>query len=173
VRTGRGWRRWAVPTPKTSDPLALLDALNADGVEYLVVGGAAAVLHGAPVTTQDLDIVHRLSPENIGRLQRCLSRMHAVVREPGSRGLVPDQSMLQAGGQVRLLTDFGPLDVLGRLHDGRDYDELVGHSELVGDATRRVRVIDLATLIQIKAGTKRRRDRLVLPILRALLSRRR
>lgn len=88
-----------MPTPKTSDPLALLDALNADGVEYVVVGGAAAVLHGAPVTTQDLDIVHRLSPENIGRLQRCLSRMHAVVREPGSRGLVPDQSMLQAGGK--------------------------------------------------------------------------
>jgi hypothetical protein len=74
---------------------------------------------------------------------------------------------------VRLLTDFGPLDVLGRLHDGRNYDELVGHSELVGDTARRVRVIDLATLIQIKAGTKRRRDRLVLPILRALLSRRR
>jgi len=158
---------------KTTDPLALLDALNADGVEYLVVGGAAAVLHGAPVTTQDLDIVHRITQENLSRLQRCLLRLHAVVREPGRRGLVPDQAMLQAGGQVRLLTDYGPLDVLGRLHDGRDYDDLVGHSELVGDATRRIRVIDLITLIQIKAGTKRRRDRLVLPILRAILSRRR
>jgi hypothetical protein len=161
-----------VPT-KTTDPLALLDALNSHGVEYLVVGGAAAVLHGAPVTTQDLDVVHRITDDNVGRLLHCLSRLHAVVREPGRRGLVPDQAMLQAGGQVRLLTDYGPLDVLGRLHDGRDYDDLVGHSELVGDATRRVRVIDLATLIQIKAGTKRRRDRLVLPILRALLSRRR
>ena len=158
---------------KTTDPLALLDALNADGVEYLVVGGAAAVLHGAPVTTQGLDIVHRITQENLSRLQRCLLRLHAVVREPGRRGLVPDQAMLQAGGQVRLLTDYGPLDVLGRLHDGRDYDDLVGHSELVGDATRRIRVIDLITLIQIKAGTKRRRDRLVLPILRAILSRRR
>jgi hypothetical protein len=173
VRTGRGWQRWAVPTAKTSDPLALLDALNADGVEYLVVGGSAAVLHGAPVTTQDLDIVDRLTAENINRLQRCLSRLHAVIREPGTRGLVPNQSMLQAGGQLRLMTDFGPLDVLGHLHDGRDYDDLVAHSELVGDARRRIRVIDLATLIEIKAGTKRRRDRLVLPILRALLTRRR
>ena len=58
MRTGCGWRRWVVAT-QTTDPLALLDALNAAGVEYLVVGGAAAVLHGAPVTTQDLDIVHR------------------------------------------------------------------------------------------------------------------
>ncbi len=162
-----------MPKPKTSDPLALLDALNADGVEYLVVGGAAAILHGAPVTTQDLDIVHRLTPENLGRLRRCLTRLHAVVREPGSRRLRPDQSMLQAGGQVRLLTDFGPLDVLGRLHDGRNYEDLVRHSELIGDATRRIRVIDLPTLIEIKQGTKRRRDRLVLPILRAVLARRR
>jgi hypothetical protein len=158
---------------KASDPLALLDALDADAVEYLVVGGAAAVLHGAPVTTQDLDIVHRLSAENVSRLHRCLSRLHAVIREPGSRGLSPDRSVLQAGGQVRLITDFGPLDVLGRLHDGRDYDDLVAHSEVVGDATRRIRVIDLPTLIEIKEGTKRRRDRLVLPILHALLARRR
>lgn len=158
---------------KTSDPLALLDALNADAVEYLVVGGAAVILHGAPVTTQDLDIVHRLTVENVARLHRCLTRLHAIVREPGSRDLRPDHSMLQSGGQVRLLTDFGPLDVLGRLHDGRDYEELVKHSEVVGDASRRIRVIDLPTLIEIKERSERRRDLLVLPILHALLVRRR
>jgi hypothetical protein len=158
---------------KTSDPLALLDALNADGVEYIVVGGAAAILHGAPLTTQDLDIVHRMTADNIERLHHCLARLHAVVREAGTRRLLPDRSMLRSGGQVRLLTDFGPLDVLGRLHDGRGYDELVKHSEVVGDETRRIWVVDLPTLIDIKQRTSRRRDRLVVPILRALLGRRR
>lgn len=173
MRTGRGWRRWVVRKFKTSDPLALLDALNADRVEYLVIGGAAAVLHGAPVATQDLDIVHRLTVRNVGRLHRCLGRLHALIRELGSRDLRPDRAILQSGGQVRLITDFGPLDVLGRLHDGRDYADLVEHSELVGDENRQIRVIDLPTLIEIKAGTHRRSDRIVLPILRALLTRRR
>jgi hypothetical protein len=80
-----------VPSPRTTDPLALLDALNTQQVEYIVVGGAAAVLHGAPVSTQDLE------------------------------------------------------------------------------EARRIRVLDLPTLIQIKATTGRRRDRIVLPILQKLL----
>ena len=77
-----------------------------------------------------------------------------------------------AGGQIRLIGDCGPLDVLGRLHDGRSYDELLVTSELVGDRTGKVRVVSLATLIDIKATTGRRRDSLVLPILRELLRRR-
>lgn len=43
---------------------ALVDLLDA-GVELIVVGGLAAVLHGAPVVTFDLDIVHRQTPENV------------------------------------------------------------------------------------------------------------
>lgn len=161
-----------MPSAKTSDPLALIDALNAGKVEYIVVGGAAAVLHGAPVSTQDVDIVHRLTRINVNRLRRVLDRLHAVVREPGARQLEPDESHLLSGGQIRLITDLGPLDVLGKLHDGRSYDDLLLTSELVGDRVRAVRVVDLATLIQIKATTGRRRDRLVLPILRALQARR-
>jgi hypothetical protein len=162
-----------VSKPTPTDPLALLDALNTGGVEYIVIGGAAAVLHGAPVTTQDLDIVHSLSGENVARLERVLHAIHATIREPGSRRLVPTATLLLGGGQLRLITDFGPLDLLGRLHDGRSYAELIGRSEEIGDAQRRVRVVDLPTLIEIKGGTGRRRDRIVLPILEELLARRR
>ncbi|MGB8328982.1 MAG: hypothetical protein WCE62_02570 [Polyangiales bacterium] len=41
-------------------------------MEFIIVGGAAAVLHGAPITTEDLDIVHRRSPENVARLRTLL-----------------------------------------------------------------------------------------------------
>jgi hypothetical protein len=162
-----------VSKPSPTDPLALLDALNAAGVEYIVIGGAAAVLHGAPVATQDLDIVHRLTPANAARLGRVLGAIHATVREPGSRHLEPDAALLLAGGQLRLITDFGPLDVLGRLHDGRSYDDLLSRSEEVRDSERHVRIVDLPTLIEIKGGTGRRRDRLVVPILQEVLARRR
>ncbi len=45
--------------PKQADLAALIDALQAEGVEFIVVGGASAILHGALAMTQDLDVVHR------------------------------------------------------------------------------------------------------------------
>lgn len=45
--------------------IALVDALLDAHVEFIVIGGLAAVLHGAPLVTADVDIVHRKSPENI------------------------------------------------------------------------------------------------------------
>ena len=43
--------------PSEADLEGLLRALGRGGVDFVLVGGAAAVLHGAPTTTQDLDIV--------------------------------------------------------------------------------------------------------------------
>lgn len=155
--------------PQQADLQALIDALLDAGVEFIVVGGAAAVLHGAPTMTQDLDIVHRCTAENVKRLKVLLDQLDAYVREPGSRRLRPSAADLSAGGQLNLTTTLGPLDPLGRLHDGRGFDELLPHSEVVQDEGRSVRVIDLVTLIEIKSEAGRARDRLVLPLLLALL----
>lgn len=154
--------------PRPADLDALIEALVGAGVEFVVIGGAAAVLHGAPTTTWDLDIVHNRSPENVERLQALLEELHAVVRDPAGRDQRPTRKHLEAGGQLQLLTDFGPIDVLGTLHDGRGYDELLGNSESVGDETLRMRVLDLPTLIEVKAGAGRAKDRLLLPVLLAL-----
>jgi hypothetical protein len=48
---------------------ALLRALLDGGVELIVVGGVAAILHGAPTTTRDLDIVHRPESERTVRAE--------------------------------------------------------------------------------------------------------
>jgi len=48
--------------PARFDPRELLDALAGHGVEFLVVGGVAARLHGSPTLTQDLDIVAATAP---------------------------------------------------------------------------------------------------------------
>ena len=53
--------------PPTADLEALLRELVDANVEFIVVGGAAAVIHGAPVTTQDLDIVPRQHPGDVER----------------------------------------------------------------------------------------------------------
>lgn len=61
------------------------------------------------------------------------------------------------------------MDLLGRLHDGRGYDQLLPHSEVLSDGNRRVRVVDLPTLIEIKTSAGRAKDRVVVPMLLALL----
>lgn len=81
-------------SPRDTDVGELLRQLSGAGVEFIVVGGAAAVLHGAPITTEDLDIVHRRSPENVARLKTLLDRLDAYVRELANRRLPPQESTL-------------------------------------------------------------------------------
>ncbi len=47
----------------------LLDA----GVEFIVVGGVAAISHGAATMTRDLDVVARMSESNLSRLMEALA----------------------------------------------------------------------------------------------------
>lgn len=157
-----------MPHPSTADLDALIQALLGAGVEFIVVGGAAAVLHGAPVTTQDLDIVHRRTADNVQRLVDLLIDLDATFR---GRDLRPTVDLLSGRGQLNLSTKLGPLDPLCELHDGRGYDELLPHSQVLTDGSSQIRALDLDTLISVKASTGRARDKLVLPILLALRDR--
>ncbi|OGQ90163.1 MAG: hypothetical protein A2289_19890 [Deltaproteobacteria bacterium RIFOXYA12_FULL_58_15] len=154
--------------PSEADLDTLLHSLVDAGVEFIVVGGAAAILHGAPTATQDLDIVHRRTPENIDRLLAVLERLDAYFREPGERRLRPAKDHLAGGGQLNLSTVLGPIDPLCRLHDGRGFDELAPHTTVFEDGSMRLRVLDLDTLIEIKSGTGRAKDQLLVPVLLAL-----
>jgi hypothetical protein len=69
-------------------------------VEFIVVGGMAAVLQGAPVHTIDLDIVYALSDANISRLELALTELGAVFRDD-PRQIVPNRSHLQSRGHSR------------------------------------------------------------------------
>ena len=98
-----------------------------------------------------------------------LRAQDAIVRDLAGRRLEPSESALRGCGQLQLLTDLGPLDVLARLHDGRGYEDLAPRSVLMESDELRLRVIDLPTLIEIKQSTGRVRDRMVVPVLIALL----
>jgi len=155
-------------SPRDTDVGELLRQLSSAGVEFIVVGGAAAVLHGAPITTEDLDIVHRRSPENVSRLKTLLDKLDARVRELANRRLPPQESALLGDGHVLLSTRLGPLDCLGTLIDGRGFEELVSHSDSIKDEGVEFLVVDLPTLIELKTKTGRAKDRLMLPVLVAL-----
>ncbi len=155
-----------VPSP---DFVALLQTLVAHKVAFIIVGGVSAVLHGAPITTFDLDLVHSRAPDNIERLLSALKELEACYRGQGDRHLIPDSSHLAASGHQLLMTRFGPLDLLGTIGANRGYEELLSHTVALEVSGLRVRVLDLATLIKVKEETGHEKDRAVLPILRATL----
>jgi len=157
-----------MPGPRVADVGELLRQLADAGVEFIVVGGAAAVIHGAPITTEDLDIVHRRTPENVSRLKTVLDQLDAHVRELANRRLPPQESALLGEGHVLLSTRVGPLDCLGMLADGRGFEELLPHTESIEEEGIEFRIVDLVTLIDLKRKTGRAKDLLMLPVLVAL-----
>jgi len=149
--------------------LPLLRVLVTHEVEFILVGGLAAVLQGAPIVTGDLDIVHRRTPENVAKLLASLSELEAVYRiDP--RRLEPTEAHLSGPGHALLSTKFCDLDVLGTIFADTGYEGLIDDAlELeLGDIT--IRVLDLERLIQSKEYTGRGKDLAVLPALRATLA---
>jgi hypothetical protein len=153
-----------------SDFLATLRALRDGGVEFVVVGGVAAVLNGAPVNTFDLDIVPARHEKNIENLLLVLDSFQAVYRMQPDRQIKPNLGHLISPGHHNPITNCGPLDVLGTIGHGMSYEDLLPHTiEMeLGDGVR-VRVLDLATLVAIKEELGQEKDRAVLPLLRRTL----
>jgi hypothetical protein len=153
-------------TPRFLDALV---ALARHDVELIVVGGVAAVLGGAPISTFDLDVLYRTSGENLARLATALGEIEAVYRDPAGRRIAPDAERLGAGGHNLLLTRCGPLDALGKIGQGATYEDLLPRSHEVEVEGITVRVLDLAAVIETKEQAGRSKDLATLEVLRATL----
>jgi hypothetical protein len=158
------------------DFFRILRTLIDHQVEFIVIGGVAAVFHGAPLNTFDLDLVHSRTPENLERLLEALDPLNAYYRGQGDRRLKPKVSFLSSPGHHLLMTSAGSLDLLGTVGlvgAEQGYDELVGHTSEVDVAdefgTLRVRILDLDVLIRLKEEAGRDKDRIALPVLRRTL----
>ena len=150
-----------------SDFQAILRTLAGHGVEFIVVGGVCAVLHGAPVSTFDLDVVHSRDEENVVRLLKALDSLGAHYRTQPQKELKPGRTHLASPGHQLLMTRFGPLDVLGTIGTGRGYEDLLGQAVVMRVGRNlRVRVLDLDALIEVKQETAGEKDQAVLAILR-------
>lgn len=150
---------------------AILEVLDRNNVEFIVVGGVCAVLLGAPIATFDVDIVHSRTQENLTRLDKALNELEAHYRDHLPQRLTPTKKALSMTGHHLLATKFGPLDVLGSIGISDDYTGLQGHTETVEIADGvYVRILDLATLIEVKQKTARSKDNYMLEILREMQS---
>jgi predicted nucleotidyltransferase len=148
-----------VPPPTKFDFRAILRVLNAHDVDFIVIGGVCAALHGSPVATHDLDVVHRRNELNLSRILVALRELDASYRLHHKR-LTPQISALEGPGHQLLTTEFGHFDILGSVgKDGLTYDDLLPHTEEMdlGEGLK-IRVLDLPTLIELKTQAGQPKD---------------
>jgi hypothetical protein len=154
------------PTP---DFYSILKIFSKYKVDFIIVGGVCGVLHGAPVTTFDLDIVHSRAEENLARLLPALKKLEAYYRGRQSQRLKPKLDDLSSPGHHLLMTRFGPLDLLGTIGAGEGYPNLLEQSDEIEIEKMRLRVLTLEKLIEVKEKLGSEKDKAVLPILRQTL----
>lgn len=149
----------------------ILTTLADANVDFIVVGGVAAVLQGAPIHTSDLDILYSLEPANQKRLLTALQELGAVFRDDPRR-IPPNLSHLASRGHKLLATTAGQLDCLATIEDDTSYDDILEHVDWMQIDESRIRVISLPRLIQVKEKLTRPKDQLALLQLRATLEER-
>lgn len=149
------------------DPLR---ELRGRKIRAILVGGVAAVLHGAPVQTYDIDLVHARDPENVDRLMDFLTVAEAIFRIQPSRQLRPNSSHVAGGGHLNLLTKWGPLDLLGTIGRDLGYEDLLPFSsEMDIGQQLTIPVLDLEMIITLKEELRGEKDQAVLAVLRQTL----
>ena len=150
----------------------LLRSLVEGNVEFIVVGGVAAVLEGAPVSTFDLDIVYSLDEENLTRLAEVLRDLEAIYVDPAERSIAPDVDRLRAGGHHLLRTRLGRLDALGSVGAEQGFEDLLPECLIRSIHGLEIRVLKLETVIATKETAGRSKDRATLDLLRQTLEER-
>lgn len=155
------------------DPLPMLEALERHGVRYVVIGGLAAQLRGAPIVTYDLDVSPARDRENLDRLAAALSGLSGrprIADAPAGLEVPLDGAMLAGFQNLSFDTPFGQIDLV-LLPDGtRGYEDLVrAATRLRVSEDLEVPVAQLADVVRSKAAAGRAKDHAQLPILREAL----
>ena len=145
---------------------ALVDA----GVEFVIIGGWSAILHGSSFITYDLDICFSRKRENLRCLAQALAPYHPRLRDV-AEGLpfVWDETTLRNGTIFTLDTDLGGIDLLAEVSGLGAFDEVKAASIAVNAFGRQVRTLDLRSLIKAKRAAGREKDLRALPELESLL----
>ena len=151
------------------ETVRLLELLAGGDVEFVVVGGYAAVLHGSSYITQDLDICIVCSPENIDHLRRLLKDLDQRRRMTAQK-----LSFLETphpGTELKniyLRTSLGVLDILSEVFGVGGFERLKVDAREVTLGGKTVRVMSIHDLIAGKEALGRDKDLLVAKELRAI-----
>jgi hypothetical protein len=150
-------------TDEAFDPLEMLQVLLAHRVQFVLIGGFAAVIRGSPVITGDLDICYARDDENLEHLAEALRNLKATLRgAPPDIPFLLDAQTLKNGDHFTFSTRLGSLDCLGTPAGTEGFTDLDADStdEDLDGLTARVASLD--DLIRMKRAAGRIKDRVAL-----------
>jgi hypothetical protein len=154
------------------DPVEICAVLSEEGVEFVVLGGFAAIIHGSPLPTEDIHVIPSRSGANLERLATALTRLGAKIRT----GDEPIETRIDAAfildmpHMLNLVTRFGDLDLVftpaGTLKNYEQWLERARRAQLREGLV--VAVADLDDIIASKSAANRPKDQRSLPYLESL-----
>jgi hypothetical protein len=126
-------------------------------LEAVMIGNSAAALHGAPVTTLDIDFMFRKTPANLGKLKKIARSLDASILKP----------YYPVSDLYRIVNDDHglQLDFMAKLHGIRSFEGLKNRSISVEFGNQSLLVACLADIIKSKRAVGRNKDLAVLDIL--------
>jgi hypothetical protein len=153
------------------DPLQILAVLRRHRVNFVVVGGLAAVMHGSDMATFDLDVTPERRHDNLERLALALEELGIAIRVEGvPEGVVfnPTVTVLERVSVLNLTTSFGDLDLVMTPAGLAGYDAMAADATEIDIDGVIVQIASLDDVIASKEASDRAKDRLTLPGLRVL-----
>jgi hypothetical protein len=148
---------------------ALLRALTGGGVDFVVIGGIAAVAHGSPQITQDLDITYAGDAANLERLGAVLTGLGATLRGvTDDVPFIPDGRTLRHARVLTLDTPDGALDVLAEPDGSGGYARLRANAITATVGGVEIRIAGLDDLIAMKKAAGRPKDQIYIEELEAI-----
>lgn len=151
------------------NPQRILGLLTAHGVDFVVIGGIAAVLHGSARITQDLDVCFATDDANLDVLSKALIELGARLRgSVDDVPFAPDRAMLRRVEVLTLETNAGDFDVLSRPDGMASYRRLRTNADRYDVGAFAVLVASVEDLIAMKQAAGRTKDLADVEELRAI-----
>lgn len=155
--------------PLDPDFARVLEALVAQDVRFVLIGGLAMIVHGTAHITEDLDVVYARDTENLEAVVRAIRPLKPRLRgAPEGLPFLFDAKTLRMGSNFTLVTEAGDLDLLGDAGVG-SFDDLWNRAEVFELEGQSVRVAAIEDLIRMKKHANRAKDQPHLMALEALL----
>ena len=156
---------------KPLDPGCIFRVLAEHKVDYVLIGGLAAVLHGSTAMTNDADILPSDEALNVERLSKALVDLEARLRvdsDPAGIEFDPHPALIASMATLNMTTRCGDLDLTFVPAGLAGYAAVLKKSETFELEGQLVRVASLEDIIRSKTAADRPKDHATLPILHAL-----
>lgn len=147
------------------NPLPLLRQFLAADARIALIGGLAAVLHGVPLVTNDIDLCYDTAADNRDRIVAVLAPLHPSLRVGGmtaeearSLPFFWDSRTLRDNPNVSLDTDAGPIDLAGIVPGIGTFADVLAVAQLIDVDGIAIPVLDLSGLILAAQAAGRPRN---------------